>query len=187
MEQKPIQNATKIATKWAGIYTLIAIIITYIIELAAIDPNSAVKYVTFIPFVIFLYLAQKEYRETLGGYISFGNAFSAGFRYSIFSGLFLAVFTYLYFTVLNPSSWQVVVDATRTAMEAKDTPEAQIDKTLEIMDKYGKLLTAFGSAFSYGIFGAIISLIGAAIVKKERSPYDIAMDAEDPTNTDPTV
>ena len=52
---------------------------------------------------------------------------------------------------------------------------------MEITRKYGVLFTAIGTAIGTPIVGAIISLIGAAIFKKERSPYDIAQDAIDPT------
>ena len=185
METKVAVNPTKIATKWGLIYTAVAIIITYATEFLNMDINSPVKYITYIPFIAFLYLTQKEYRDELGGYITYGNAFSAGFRYSIFTGLLLAVFSYLYLAILSPEMFDKVLDVTRTQMEEKNAPESQIEKTMDIMHKWGPLLGAFGAAVAYAIFGAIVSLITAAIVKKERSPYDIAMAAEDPA--DPTV
>src|SRR6187402_1054305 len=102
MEQRVKSNPTKVATKWALIYTATAIVITYASEFLDVDINSPVKYVSYIPFIAFLCLTQKEYRDELGGYITYGNAFSAGFRYALFSGILLAVFTYLYFAILSP-------------------------------------------------------------------------------------
>ena len=188
MEKRITPNSTKIATKWALIYTATAIVITYGTELLSLDPNSAVKYLTFLPFIAFLCIAQTEFREELGGYITYGNAFSAGFRYALFSGLLIGIFTYLYFAYLSPAMWEKVLEATQTGMEEKDTPSEQIDKTMEFMrSSWGMIMGAFSSAVMYAIMGAIISLITAAIFKKERSPYDIAMSAEDPTITDPTA
>jgi len=186
METKVIANPTKVATKWALIYTATAIVITYATEFLNVDPNSSVKYISYIPFIAFLCLTQKEYRDELGGYITYGNAFSAGFRYALFSGLLLAVFTYLYFAILSPAMWEKIIEVTQTQMEDQNAPSAQIEKTMGIMRKWGPLMGAFGAAVMYAIFGAIVSLITAAIFKKERSPYDIAMEAEDPTTSDPT-
>jgi len=179
----PVQNATKVATKWALIYTLTAIVITYACQFLNVDPTSPIKYSTYVPFIAFLFLAQKEYRDQIGGYISFGDGFSAGFRYSVFAGLLLAVFSYLYLTILSPEVWAKVLETTRAQLETKNMDSSQIDKAMEITQKWGPLIGAFGAAIAYAIFGAIISLIGAAIFKKERSPYDIAQDAIDPTET----
>ena|ERR1700743_3121950 len=180
----PVQNATKVATKWALIYTITAIVITYICQFLNVDLDSPAKYITYIPFIAFLLLAQKEYKDQLGGYISFGNGFSAGFRYAVFAGLLIAVFSYLYLTVLSPEVWTKVLETTRTKLEDnKNMSAAQVDKAMEITQKWGPLMGAFFAAIAYAIFGAILSLVGAAIFKKERSPYDIAQDAIDPNET----
>ena len=179
------QNSTKVATKWALIYTITAIVLTYAFEFLNADPNSATKYITYIPFIIFLLLTQKEYRDIRGGYLTFGEGFSSGFRYSLFAGLLLAVFSYIYLTILSPGVWQKILETTRTQLEDKNMSADQIDKAMQITSKYGPIFGAFGAAVLYAIFGAIFSLIGAAIMKKERSPFDIANQAIDPN--DPTV
>jgi hypothetical protein len=182
--EKIVQNPTKAATKWALLFALTAIVITYAFQFLNIDPNSSWKYISYIPFIGFLFLAQIEYKNQLGGYLSFGNAFSTGFRYAVFTGLLMAVFTFLYLKVLSPEMWDKVLETTRTTLEDKNTPDTQISKTMDIMKKWGPAFGAFGAAIAYTIFGAIISVIGAALFKKERSPYDIAQDAIDPTETE---
>ena len=55
MEQlKP--NPTKVATKWALINLLVSIVLTYIIQFVSTDPNSPLKYLGYLPFIIFLIL-----------------------------------------------------------------------------------------------------------------------------------
>ncbi len=181
MEQSVKINATKVATKWALISAVTGIVITYAFEFLAVDQNSSAKYITYIPFIAFLFLAQKEFREELGGYITFGEAYSTGFRYSLFTGLILALFTFIYLKWLSPAMMDQVVEATRTSLEEKDTPSEQADKALEMTKEWGPLFGAFAIAIGYAVFGAIVSLVGAAIFKKIRSPYDIANDAVDPT------
>jgi hypothetical protein len=175
-------NPTKVATKWALINALTAIIITYAFEFLNVDPNSSLKYLAYIPFILFLFLTQKEFKEEIGGFITFGEGFSAGFRYALFTGLVMALFIYLYCAVLSPAFFDKTLEISRTKMEegGKMTPE-QIDKAMDISKKWGPLFAAFGTAVIYPLFGAIISLIGAAIFKRERTAHDIIDDAIDPT------
>jgi hypothetical protein len=173
-------NPTKVATKWALINALTAIIITYAFEFLNIDPNSPLKYLTYLPFVIFLILTQIEFKTQLGGFLTFGEGFSAGFRYALFTGLLVAVFVYLYCAILSPAVFDKAIEASRAQMEAKNMSTEQIDKGMDIAKKWGPIMGAFGTAIVYPLIGAIISLITAAIFKKERSAYDIIENAVDP-------
>ncbi|MDB4926453.1 DUF4199 domain-containing protein [Mucilaginibacter sp.] len=174
-------NPTVVATKWAFINALTAIVITYAFEFSNVDPNSSLKYLSYIPFIIFLFLTQKEFKDRIGGFMTFGEGFSAGFRYALFTGLIMAVFIYLYCAVLSPAFFDKAIEASRAKMEERNMSSEQIDKAMEISKKWGPLMAAFGTAVVYPIIGALISLIGAAIFKKERSAYDIVEDAVDPT------
>ncbi|MFD2872128.1 DUF4199 domain-containing protein [Mucilaginibacter ximonensis] len=177
--EKP--NPTKIATKWALIDVLTAIIITYAFEFLNADPNSPLKYIGFVPFIIFLFLAQKEFRDSQKGFMTFGSGFSAGFRFSVFVGLMMAVFIFLYLKVLSPDLFDKSLEASRAQMEAKNMSDAQIEKAMGMAKSWGPLFAAFATAISYPIFGAIVSLIGAAIFKRERTGQDLIDDAIDPT------
>jgi len=171
MEQ-PKPNPTKVATKWALINVLTGIVLTYAFQYLVPDPNSPIKYLTFIPFIVFLLLAQKEYKEQIGGYMTFGEGFSAGFRFAIFSGLMAAVFTYLYLAVLSPEVMDKAVEQARSQMEAKGMSSEDIDKAISLTKKLGPLFGAFGAAIFDAVVGAIVALIGASVFKKERSAFD---------------
>jgi hypothetical protein len=166
-------NPTKVATKWALISLAIAIVITYAIQFSKLDMNSPVKYLGYIPFLVCLFLAQKEFKDELGGYITFGEAFSAGFRYALFNGLLLAVFTYLYLAILSPDVFAKSMETARQGMVEKNMSDEQIEKAMGIATKFGPVFGAFFLAIWYAIVGAIVSLIGAAIFKKEKTVYDI--------------
>lgn len=173
-------NPTKVATKWALIAALTNIVVTYIFEFANLDQNSPIKYLSFVPFVAFLFLAQKEFRDISGGYMTFGTGFSTGFRYSIFTGLVVGVFIAIYLWILSPDVLEKSIEASRGEMEKRNMSDADIEKAMGITKMIGPWAAAFGVAVMDAIIGAIISLIGASIFKKERSPFDIANDAVDP-------
>ncbi|MGZ3814539.1 MAG: DUF4199 domain-containing protein [Mucilaginibacter sp.] len=180
MEQlKP--NLNNIAVKWAAIYLVTAIAITFVVEIAKIDPDSVVKYLSYIPLFAFLLLTQKEYKNQMGGYVNFGESFNSGFRYGLFSALFFAVFLYVYLTVISPEVFTKSIEGQRDAMAAKGLSAEQIDKGLEIAKKYGAILGAIFVIIWYLILTAIIALIGAAIFKNERSAFDRESSTIDPT------
>ena len=186
MEQRVKNNPTKIATKWALINAAALIVITYAYEFLNVDQTSSVwAYLSYIPFIAFLFLTQTEFKEELGGYLSFGDGFSAGFRYSMFTGILAALFIYVYYSYLSPDVYERILESSRGILEKQGLSDEQIEQGMQTAQKYGPVSGAFGVAIGYAIFGAIVSLIGAAIFKKVKSPYDIANDAVDPN--DPTV
>ena len=182
MEQPVVKpNPTKLATKWAFINLIAGIIITYAIQYSGADSNGPAKYVGYLPFIAFLLLTQKEFKDQLGGYLTFGEGFSAGFRYALFSGILTGIFTYLYLVVLNPEVFAKGMEEARAQMEAKNMSSEQIDQALKITKTIGAPITAFVVAVLTTIVGIVIALIGAAIFKRERSAFD------PDTNTDPAV
>src|ERR1700749_3361900 len=101
-----MQNVTvspsKPAMKWTLIGFLVSVILTYIWQFLHVSPESPAKYVGYIFFIAFLILSQKEYRDLRGGVMTFGQAFLEGLLFSIFYGILIAIFTYIYMAILSP-------------------------------------------------------------------------------------
>jgi hypothetical protein len=178
-------SSSGVAFKWALIYLVTSIVITYVWQLLKVDQTSSVKYIGYIPFIAFLILAQKEFRDSLGGFITFGQAFVAGLLYSVFGAILISVFIYIYFTFLSPDVFSKIMDTQRDAMSQKGMSSDQVDQAMSVMNKYGTLITAFFTIFAVAIFGIIVALIGAAILKKERTILDIEQNSD--SNPDPAV
>lgn len=183
--ENTVPNSSKVATKWAVIYVLTSIVITYLFQFLNVDQTSGVKYLGYIPFVAFLFLAQKEYRDQLGGFATFGQEFSAGFRYAVVAGLILAVFIYIYLTFLSPQILEQSIASQQDKFKEQNMTPEQIEKANEIGRKYGPIIGAFGAAIGSAVIGAILALIGAAIFKRERTLDDIERDSA--AYTDPEV
>lgn len=175
------------AIKWALISVVASIIFTYAFDLTNIDFNSKVRWISYIPFIAFLCLTQKEYRDKLGGFLTYGEGFVAGLLYSVFTGLFAAIFTYVYLAILSPEMIAKMLASTEAALQAKNTPQDQIDTAMAMTTKMMKpaLMAVFGLLGTV-ITGAIIALISAAFLKKERSPFDVP-GYNDPQALDATV
>lgn len=173
MEKKPNMLAFKTAVSFA-VYFLVLI---YIFKLLGINQNSmdmgtGEKIITsalsYIPFILAIVYVQTTHKKELGGYITFGRAFSAGFKVAAYSGLFIAVLLIIYYKLLDPKAYVDIIDM---ALEQADGDEQQI-KGIEMMRGYMVFFIGFTAAITYTFFGLIVSLIGAAVVKKVRPLYD---------------
>ena len=183
-------SASAPAIKWALIGLVTSIIITYALQFLNADPNSATKYIGLIPFIAFLLLAQKEYKDQLGGYLTFGEGFVCGFLYAVFLGVLSAVFIYLYYAVLSPEMLAKLLASTQSELEKKNpnmTPE-QVDQAMAMTSKFlGPISLSIFSLLGTLFMGAIVALVGAAIFKKVRPPFITSADYDDPKPLDPAV
>jgi hypothetical protein len=179
------QSSTNVSAKWAVIYVITSIVITYTFQFLNIDQSSSARYLAYIPFIVFLLLAQKEYKDQLGGFVTFGKSFMAGFIYSVIAGVILAVFVYIYLGILSPQVLEQSLASQHDKLVENGMSSEQIEQATEMGRKYGAIFGGVAVLFFTPITGAIIALIGAAIFKKERSILDIEQNSD--ANTDPAV
>jgi len=180
MEQ-PKANPNSAAIKWALIGAITGIVLTYVYQFANIPITSPVRYLSYLPFIAFLFLAQKEFKDQLGGYLTFGEGFSIAWRYGIYTGLITAVFIYLYYAILSPDMYTKMLDEQRAAMAAKGLTSDQVEQGMQFMNKMGLVFVVIAAAIGSAIMAMILGIIGCLIFKKERSPLDM------PEPTDPAV
>lgn len=173
LEIKPNKLATQVALGFA-LYTLVLI---FIFKLLGIDTQqenvgTSAKVISSIlsyaPYVMAIMFVQNKHRTDLGGYISFGRAFSAGFRVSVYSGLFVALVMLLYYMVLDRSALDHLLEV---AVDAAGDDENKV-KGVMMMKPYMAYFIAFGAAITYTIFGLIVSLVGAFVFKKV-NPFSV--------------
>ena len=178
VEMRPNKLAFRVALGFS-VYTLVLI---YLFKLLNIDTRaehldtltkltSAVF--SYVPFILGIMYVQQTYRTELGGYISFGSAFSAGFKVGAYAGLFIGLLMVLYYKVLDRAAMDQMINLAR---ENAGDNEKNL-QALKVMEPYMVIFTAFGAAITYTLFGLVISLVGAAIVKREKPFYADRTDA----------
>ncbi|ETZ23359.1 DUF4199 domain-containing protein [Pedobacter sp. V48] len=174
---EPKKNPNMLAFKSAIAYSVYFLVLMFVMKWLGVDqnnPNTSVaekiiySLASYIPFIMAVVFVQTTYKKELGGYISFGKAFSSGFKVAAYAGLFIAVFTILYYKVLDTNAFNQLMDS---AKAAAGDDENKV-KGVEMMRPYMIFFIGFGVAVSYTLYGLIISLIGAAVIKKEQPLYE---------------
>lgn len=102
--------------------------------------------------------------------VTFGNVFVHGFKIAATITALMALYTILLFLVIKPGLQDVMMEKAREGMEKKGTDEAQIEQGLAMAKRMFVPFAVIGVILLYGIGGAVISLIGAAVAKKNPNP-----------------
>ncbi|WP_343534381.1 DUF4199 domain-containing protein [Pedobacter sp.] len=187
MEQQLLQEQKKpnvLAFQVALLFSFYSIALTYASELMGLGTANVknisiglkilTTLLTYIPFIGAIMYVQTKHKKELGGYITFGRAFSTGFKVSAYAGLFIAILTFIYYKVLNPAAMDQVIEF---AISNAKGDENQI-KGIEMMSKYMVFMMMFSVAVTFTFTGLIISLITAAIIKKDNpNPFGIPTEA----------
>ncbi|MCC6727588.1 MAG: DUF4199 domain-containing protein [Saprospiraceae bacterium] len=163
------------ALRYGGILGAIGVVMGLVMYLSGMaDPETAnpmagagIGCISMIVTVIVYVLAVKKHRETeLGGAISFGRAFGMGMAVAVISGVISTVWGIIYNNLIAPD----ILEKTREMMleQAQPGQEGMMETIANITTSpiLGPIMTMVGTL----IFGVIISLIVAAVMKKEPAP-----------------
>ena len=174
MEQQYIEKQikpNKMAFQVAAAFSIYTLLLIFLFKLLGIDVQQEnVPLVTtvmsailsYLPFVLAIFYAQIRHRTELGGYITFGRAFSTGFRVGATAGMFIGLLMILYYKVLDPSAMNHILD--NAIIKAGDNDKAI--NNVKTMGAYMPVMIGFGAAVSYTIYGIVISLAGAVLNKR---------------------
>ena len=175
MEQQLLQEQKKpnaLAFKVAILYAIYFLAYTVVLRILKVDPQAKDASMVLVigtsvlawgVFIIAIVYAQITHKKELGGFMTFGRAFSTGFKVAAYSGLFMALLLVLYYEVIDPAAVTQMIE-TATA-NAKTEQQAQ---GIEMMGKYMGLFGAFGAGVTFSIAGLIVSLISGAVIKNDR-------------------
>jgi preprotein translocase subunit SecY len=168
--RKPLSHITA-GLIIAGIVIAISMVVMMITKDPAGNPGSG--WSTYLVIVGGLIFFINQYGKAHNYQMSFGDLFSYGFKTTTMYTVVFVGFLIL-FSLLFPDFKANAMEAARTQMEKqKGITEDQIEKSLEMVNKYFWVFAIGGTMLGFVIIGAIGSLLGAAITKKRpHNPFE---------------
>ena len=164
--------------KWALISALVGVVFQLIQQLTGVMSKGgmviALYSVVSIGIGVAIYvMALREHREQeLGGFMSFKRAFFLAFMIGMVSTVIVLIFNYIYMNFINPSAMEAQLEMTRGMMEKFGMPEEQLDAAIEKQrQSLSSPMSMITGLLGAGVVVAILSLIIAAIMKKERPTF----------------
>ncbi len=164
------QTITTTTTKGI-IIGLVLIVIAIIIYFANVDINGPIKWLSNVVFVIGIIWSISYYGKQVNHNATFGNYFAHGFKVAAMVTVLMIIYLII-FILLFPEFKDKAMEMARVGMEkgGKLTSE-QITQALTMTSKFFMVFAIGGTLLGYLIFGALASLVGAAITKKAPNTF----------------
>ena len=171
MEEKT--STARVALKYGVLASVVIMIYTTIINLAGLSQNKILSSLSFVFMIVAIVLAMKNFREKNGGYMSYGEGLGLGTLVSAVMGLLSSAFAMFYMQFIDNTLLTQGMDQVREDMERRGMDDSQIDQAMELSQKVMSPGVVFAiGVFGYVLMGLIISLIVAAIIRREKSVFE---------------
>lgn len=168
MEQTVTPSTTK-----GIVIALILIIIALVGYFLDINPEGPSKYLSFGIFIVGIIVSINIYGKQIDYNATFGNYFAHGFKIAALVTAIMIIYIVI-FVNLFPDVKEKAMEVARQKMEEKgNISQETINQGVEITKKFFMVFIIAGTLLGYLIFGAISSLIGAGITKKNPRPIEI--------------
>jgi len=165
MEQTVTSSTTKGVV--IGLILVIFALITYCLDIQTAGYLQFISYIILIAGVIWsviIYGKQIDYNST------FGNYFAHGFKVAALVTCIMIIYVII-FSLLFPEFKEKALQKTAEEMQKRNLSQDQISQTLKIWDKLFMVFIIGCSLLMNLIAGAIASLIGAGVTKKNPHPF----------------
>ena len=172
METKITSHITK-----GLLLALVLIILSVVSHLMKFDLESWFGWVNIIIFIAVIIWAVILYGKQMDDNVTFGNLFAHGFKVTAVTICIVFVFTVLSVYVLFPETIdQFMQKGIEEAKKQGKITDEQIQQGGDMMKKIITISKLAGSLFINAVLGAIGSVIGAAVAKKNpQSPFQQPM------------
>jgi hypothetical protein len=166
-------TTTRTALKWGVIIGIISILYSTAIMISGQIGNQALGYVIYAIIAVGLYMAMNDFKKENQGFMSYGQGLGLGVLKCTIVGLISGFFSFAYMKFIDPTITDQMMKKAIEEMEKKGLTDDQIEQAME----YSKMFMNPGVLFVVGLIGTIfigfiLSLIIAAIVKKEKPVFE---------------
>jgi hypothetical protein len=151
---------------------LVMIVISLVINFTGNQDNKAMQYIVWAVYLAGIIWAINQYGKEIHHNSTFGNYFAHGFKTAAMVTLLMIIFTVVLLMV-SPEIKEKALDEARKAMAArKGVTDEQMQQAVDLTKRFFYPMVMGATLVMNLIIGAISSLIGAAIVKKDPRPFN---------------
>lgn len=151
----------------AGLATAL---LTLILFMLGMDRNQGLGSIGYLILLGALFLGVKEIRDhEMEGFISFGQAWKKAWMISIIAGTVAGIYMLIHLTIVNPDFIAEVLSETESQLEDQGMPADQIEMGMKMTRMFTTpWMSSLFTVLGYMFIGAILALIPAAVLKKEK-------------------
>jgi hypothetical protein len=145
---------------------VVVVIVGLIFYLTGIAFKPGIQYLSYVPFLIGILMNAVAYSKANEGMVTFGNIFGSCFKASMIVTLVMVAWSVLSM-YLFPDMKDKAIEIARESMAKNPRMnDENIETALNITRKYWNVFLISGAIFGTLFYGAIFSVIGGLIAKK---------------------
>ena len=166
----PLKNAMNYGTV-VGFVLIIISVLFYILGKSDSDIQAWIAYAVIIAGIV---IGTQNYRDNqLGGYINYTQCLASGTLIAFFTAIITAFYTYLFFTFIDASLIETLLEKQMITMEEKGLDDEQIEMAMLWTRKFmTPMWMSVMVLLSYTFMGFVFSLITSIFLKKKNDSFE---------------
>ncbi|MHA4736537.1 DUF4199 domain-containing protein [Dyadobacter sp. MSC1_007] len=171
MEEKT--STARVALKYGVLGSVVIMVYSTILNVSGLAQNKVLSSLSFLLMLVAIVLAMKDFKEKNSGFMTYGEGLGLGSLTSAVMGLLTSAFTMFYIQFIDNTLLAQGLDQVREDMEKRGMDDSQIEQAMELSQKFMSPGVVFVmGVFGYIVMGFIVSLIIAAIIRKEKPVFE---------------
>lgn len=168
MEEKK-QSLALVTSGYGLILGIVVIVFSLLLFVLDVNRQSSINYLSYVFVIAGVIIFQINYRNKhLGGFITYGQAFMVGFLTIVWYSVIIAIFTYIFFTYIDPGAVEEMRQISEQQMIERGMSDQEVDQAMTMVERFQSPMWMTIWALIGGVvIGVIISLITSIFVKKE--------------------
>jgi hypothetical protein len=158
-ETTEIKSVTprSVGIRYGVICAVVSIVYFVILNVAGLDQAKLAQAGNWLIGLVIAIMAQKYYKDNGDNFMSYGQGVGIAFWIGLICAGIASVFSTIYINFVDPEFVNRIRDKALADMEAKGTPEAQIEMAMKMVDYMTSPMALF-------IFGVVFTLIMMLVI-----------------------
>ncbi|MEN7548408.1 DUF4199 domain-containing protein [Rapidithrix thailandica] len=164
-----------VAIKYGLILAVASFAYSFVLNVTNKTDDQLFATINYLIFILVFVFAFREFRTSNEGFMKYSEGLKLGTLTGLIAGFGSGLLTYLYMIFIDDSVIQVILNALRDQYARNPQfTEEMVEQVMAMMTKFITPLTLFiAGTLGNVFFGFLISLIIAAIMKKEKPEYEV--------------
>ena len=164
----------QVSIKWGLITGVISIAMFLLFVVLDMIGDQSTSWLVFIPFIVILVLAHKQFKNEGDGYMSYGQGLGIGIFISFISSIVSGMFTFIYIKFIDTSFNENLMNKIELTWEEDGMTDQQIDVAKGFVEMLqNPVIGFFVGILAAVFFGFIVSLIVSAFTKNTNPQAEI--------------
>lgn len=153
-----------------GVAMVLLALLLYVLD---VNMTGWIQYVSLVLLLAGIVIGTIAYRDKCSrGYLSYGRSLGSGVLISVFVGLMMAIYSYLFFNFFDPGELLKIKQIAEEKMFEQGLTDEQVDQAMSMTKMfYTPVFIAISGLFSMALWGTVFSLLASIFIKKNDDSF----------------